>query len=107
MPWPVRVRSAAMERATSPATEAAIEQARRLFLDRRNVYGCAETTFIVLKTAYGLEDADDSSAAMALNGGVAYGGGPCGAISGPPGVGLLAGRVATTGPRSGSPAGAG
>lgn len=70
-----------------------VEQARRLFLDSRNLYGCAETTFIVLKTVYGLEDPEDSSAAMALNGGVAYGGGPCGAISGAAlALGLLAGR---------------
>jgi len=69
----------------------AIESARRLFLDDANVYGCAETIFIVLKSAYGLPDSDDSSAAMALNGGVAYSGGACGAISGAAmAVGLLA-----------------
>jgi C_GCAxxG_C_C family probable redox protein len=68
-------------------------QARRRFLDRRNLYGCAETAFIVLKAAYGLDDPDDASAAMALNGGVAYGGGTCGAITGAAlAVGLLAGR---------------
>jgi C_GCAxxG_C_C family probable redox protein len=71
----------------------AIEQARRLFLDRHHLHGCAETAFVVLKTVYGLDDPADSSAAMALNGGVAYGGGPCGAISGAAlAVGLLAGR---------------
>jgi C_GCAxxG_C_C family probable redox protein len=70
-----------------------IEHARRLFLDGRNLYGCAETTFRVLKTAYRLDDPDDTSAAMALNGGVGYGGGICGAISGGAlAVGLLAGR---------------
>jgi C_GCAxxG_C_C family probable redox protein len=70
-----------------------LEVARRRFLDRRNLYGCAETAFIVLKGAYGLDDPDDASAAMALNGGVAYGGGTCGAISGAAlAVGLLAGR---------------
>ena len=71
----------------------AVEHARRLFLDRRNIYGCAETAFVALKTAYGLEEPGDSAAAMALNGGVAYGGGPCGAISGAAlAVGMLAGR---------------
>jgi C_GCAxxG_C_C family probable redox protein len=81
---------------TNDATERSIEQARRLFLDRRNLYGCAETAFIVLKTAYGLDDPDDASAAMALNGGVAYGGGICGAVSGAAlAIGLLAGiRIA-------------
>jgi C_GCAxxG_C_C family probable redox protein len=74
-------------------TDEAIALARRLFLDRRNLYGCAETTFVVLKRAYGLDEPDDASAAMALNGGVAYSGGPCGAITGGAlAVGLLAGR---------------
>ena len=71
----------------------AIKLARRYFLDERNVYGCAETTFIVLKQAFGLEDPTDSSAAMALNGGIAYSGGPCGAISGAAlAIGMLAER---------------
>jgi C_GCAxxG_C_C family probable redox protein len=71
----------------------AVERARELFLDDANVYGCAETVFIVLKEAYGLPDSDDSSAAMALNGGLAYSGGPCGAISGAAlAVGQLAAR---------------
>ncbi len=60
----------------------AIDLARQTFLDDANTYGCAETIFIVLKTAYGLPDSSDSAAAMALNGGMAYSGGPCGAISG-------------------------
>jgi C_GCAxxG_C_C family probable redox protein len=82
-----------MQPGPSAPTEEAIEQARSLFLDRRNIHGCAETVFVVLKTVYGLDDPADSSAAMALNGGVAYGGGPCGAISGAAlAVGLLAGR---------------
>lgn len=69
----------------------AIETARRLFLDDANVYGCAETVFVTLKDAYHLSDSADSSAAMALNGGVAYSGGPCGAISGAAmAIGLLA-----------------
>jgi C_GCAxxG_C_C family probable redox protein len=74
------------------AAEAAA-RARDLFLTEENKYGCAETTYIVLKRAFDLPDADDSSPAMALNGGVAYGGGVCGAISGAAlAVGQLAGR---------------
>lgn len=71
----------------------AIRLARRYFLDERNVYGCAETTFMVLKAAYGLDDPTDSSSAMALNGGIAYSGGPCGAVTGAAlAVGMLAER---------------
>jgi C_GCAxxG_C_C family probable redox protein len=71
----------------------AVKLARRYFLDERNVYGCAETTFIVLKQAFGLDDPTDSSPAMALNGGIAYSGGACGAISGTAlAVGMLAER---------------
>ena len=74
-------------------TTDAVAQARDLFLTEENEHGCAETTYIVLKRAFDLPDADDSSAAMALNGGVAYGGGVCGAISGAAlAVGQLAGR---------------
>lgn len=70
-----------------------ITQARDLFLADDNAHGCAEATYITLKTAYGLPEADDSSAAMALNGGVAYSGGVCGAISGAAlAVGQLAGK---------------
>lgn len=76
-----------------PMTDDVISQARDLFLTEENEFGCAETTYIVLKRAFDLPDADDSSAAMALNGGVAYGGGVCGAISGAAlAVGQLAGR---------------
>jgi C_GCAxxG_C_C family probable redox protein len=60
----------------------AVERARICFLDDTNYYGCAESTFVVLKEAFGLDDAGDSSPAMALNGGVAYSGGVCGPISG-------------------------
>ncbi len=71
----------------------AIEKARSYFLTEENIYGCAETTFMVMKEAYGLSEAWDSSAAMALNGGIAYSGGMCGAISGAAlAVGMLAGR---------------
>jgi len=68
-----------------------VEIARAYYLDDRNQFGCAETTFIVLKGAFGLHDPTDSSAAMALNGGVAYSGGMCGAVSGAAlAVGMLA-----------------
>ncbi len=77
----------------------AIERARGLFLDDRNVFGCAETAFIVLKEAFGLPDSDDASAALALNGGIAYSGGVCGAITGAAmAVGLLAGERFDGGP---------
>ena len=67
--------------------------ARAYFLDDRNQFGCAETTFIVLKGAYRLDDPMDAAAAMALNGGVAYSGGACGAITGAAlAVGMLAER---------------
>ena len=59
-----------------------IRKAREYFLRPDNLYGCAETTFMALKEAYGLPHAADSSAAMALNGGIAYSGGLCGAITG-------------------------
>jgi C_GCAxxG_C_C family probable redox protein len=76
-----------------PMTGEAAAQARDLFLTEGNDYGCAETSYIVLKRAYGLPDPEDASAAMALNGGVAYAGGICGAISGAAlAVGQLAGR---------------
>jgi C_GCAxxG_C_C family probable redox protein len=71
----------------------AIERARASFLDDRTVHGCAETTFITLKAAFGLPDPDDAGAAMALNGGIAYSGGTCGAVSGAAlAVGILAER---------------
>ena len=67
--------------------------ARAYFLDDGNRFGCAETTFIVLKGAYGLDDPQDASTAMALNGGIAYSGGACGAITGAAlAVGMLARR---------------
>lgn len=71
----------------------ALQLARDRYLDDRNIYGCAETAFIVLKACYGLDNATDSSAAMVLNGGIAYSGGMCGAISGSAmAVGMLAER---------------
>lgn len=72
---------------------AAMRLARRLFLDDANTYGCAETAFIVLRSAFGLPEGIDPSAAMAFNGGLAYSGGPCGAITGAAmALGLLASR---------------
>ena len=65
---------------------------RELFLRDDNAYGCAETALVVLQEAYGLPEATDSSAAMALNGGVAYSGGICGAVSG---AALAIGRLAS------------
>ena len=59
-----------------------VEIARSAFLRADNHYGCAETTLVALQTVFGLPDPEDSSAAMALNGGIAYSGGMCGAISG-------------------------
>jgi C_GCAxxG_C_C family probable redox protein len=71
--------------------ETAVEAARAYFLRPDNLYGCAETTLIVLQQAYGLPEAADSSAAMALNGGVAWRGGLCGALTG---AALAIGRLA-------------
>ena len=60
----------------------AIEKARSYFLTEDHVYGCAETAFLVLQEAFDLSNAPDSALAMALNGGVAWSGGVCGAITG-------------------------
>jgi C_GCAxxG_C_C family probable redox protein len=59
-----------------------IELARVTFLTETNTYGCAETSFIVLKHAFGLPNPGDTSMAMALNGGVACWGSVCGVITG-------------------------
>jgi C_GCAxxG_C_C family probable redox protein len=73
--------------------EAARRRARELFLDDAHVHGCAETAFVALKEAFGLPDPADSSAAMALNGGIAYSGSTCGAVTGAAlAVGQLAAR---------------
>ena len=69
----------------------ALSRARELFLDDANTYGCAEVTLIVLQEQLGLPEAGDSSPAMALNGGIAYSGATCGAITG---AALAAGRLA-------------
>jgi len=69
----------------------AVSRARELFLDDANTYGCAEVTLIVLQEQLGLPETGDSSPAMALNGGIAYSGATCGAITG---AALAAGRLA-------------
>ena len=69
----------------------AIDAARTAFLRDDNYYGCAESTLVALQTVFGLENPEDSSAAMALNGGIAYSGGMCGAISG---AAMALGRLA-------------
>lgn len=62
--------------------DAAAWLARETFVAEDGAYGCAETTYVVLKRAFGLADPDDPAPAMALNGGVAYEGSMCGAITG-------------------------
>ncbi|HYO42317.1 MAG TPA: C-GCAxxG-C-C family protein [Candidatus Limnocylindrales bacterium] len=69
------------------------ERARALYLDEANTYGCAETALVALAEAFGLPDAGNASAAMALNGGVAYSGSTCGAITG---AALAVGQLAAS-----------
>jgi C_GCAxxG_C_C family probable redox protein len=76
---------------TKDEAASAIDLARGLFLREDNFYGCAESTLVTLQVIFGLPDAGDSSAAMALNGGVAYSGGICGALSG---AAIALGRLA-------------
>jgi C_GCAxxG_C_C family probable redox protein len=64
---------------------------QQLFLRDDNTYGCAEATLIALQEHWGLRDPADSGAAMALNGGIAYSGATCGAITG---AALAVGRLA-------------
>lgn len=73
------------------APDAVAESVRELFIRDDNHYGCAETALVALQQRYGFDNAEDSSAAMALNGGVAYSGGICGAISG---AAMAVGRIA-------------
>ena len=71
----------------------AVALARAIYLDERHEFGCAETSYMVLKAAFGLDDPMDPSAAVALNGGIAYSGGLCGALTGAAlAVGTLAER---------------
>jgi C_GCAxxG_C_C family probable redox protein len=70
---------------------AAVALARACYLDEGHSLGCAETSYVVLKAAFGLDDPMDASAAVALNGGVAWSGGTCGALTGAAlAVGMLA-----------------
>lgn len=70
------------------------ERARSLFLDDANAFGCAETSFLTLRDAFAVAGGLDSSVTMALNGGVAYQGEVCGAITGAAvAAGLIAGRL--------------
>ena len=62
--------------------EGAVARADAYYLDDDHPYGCAETVFITLKGVFGLDAPGDASTAMAFNGGITYGGGPCGAITG-------------------------
>jgi C_GCAxxG_C_C family probable redox protein len=59
-----------------------VERARTLFLADEGLYGCAEVTLLTLAEGLGLPGDLDSSVAMGLNGGVAYSGEICGALSG-------------------------
>ncbi len=71
----------------------AVTLAQRLYLDEGHPYGCAETCFMALKSAYGLADPMDPSAAIALNGGVGWSGAVCGSLTGAAlAVGILAER---------------
>jgi C_GCAxxG_C_C family probable redox protein len=77
------------ERHNTPSE--AVRVARSAFLRDDNYYGCAESTLVALQSIFGLPQPEDSSAAMALNGGIAYSGGMCGAISG---AAMALGRLA-------------
>ena len=68
-----------------------IERTRSLFLRDDNTYGCAEVALVALSECWSLPEWADSSAAMALNGGVAYSGGTGGAI---PRAAMAGGRLA-------------
>jgi C_GCAxxG_C_C family probable redox protein len=59
-----------------------VERAQALFLENEGFYGCSEATLMTLLDAFGSTGELDPSVAMGLNGGVAYSGEICGAISG-------------------------
>lgn len=85
--------AARSEDEAAAAERDAVHLARTYYLDERHPFGCAETALIVLKGTYGLDDPMDSSPAVALNGGIAWSGGPCGALTGAAvAVGMLAER---------------
>ena len=69
----------------------AIAMARSLFLRDDSYYGCAETALVTLQDAFGIPNPEDSSSAIALNGGIAYSGGMCGALTG---AAMALGRLA-------------
>ena len=73
---------------TDPTPNARI---RELFLRDEGFYGCAEVAQIALQEQFELPEPGDSSPAMALNGGLAYSGGACGAVTG---AALAVGRLA-------------
>ena len=73
--------------------DSALARARELFLRDDNLYGCAETTCVVLLEAFGLGGEQDAALCMALNGGVAWRGWVCGAISG---AAIALGRLAAS-----------
>jgi len=64
---------------------------RELFLKDEGYYGCAETTLVALQELFELPNAGDSSPAVVLNGGIAYSGSTCGALTG---AALAVGRLA-------------
>ncbi|MGM0432467.1 MAG: C-GCAxxG-C-C family protein [Spirochaetota bacterium] len=80
-----------MEQENIILQQQAKEYARSFFLRDDTRYGCAESAFIALKSIYELPEPDVSSEAMAFNGGIAYSGGMCGALTGAAmALGLLA-----------------
>lgn len=70
-----------------------VARARHLCLDEETAFGCAEGTYAALQEHFELSDASDSTEAMALNGGIGYSGGTCGALTG---AALALGRLAGT-----------
>ncbi len=75
------------------AAREGIALARDAFLDDANRYGCAEATLVALMEVLLPTDPVDTSAAMPFNGGLAWTGGPCGAVTGAAlAIGLLAGQ---------------
>lgn len=66
---------------------------RARFLAPGNRYGCAESVLLTLEEAFGLDDDADGAAALALNGGIAYSGATCGAITG---AAVALGRLAAS-----------
>ena len=67
------------------------QRVRELFLEDEGLHGCAETSLVALQEHYGLPNAGDSSPALVLNGGIAYSGSTCGALTG---AALAVGRLA-------------